>query len=241
MEKKQIAIILGIMCLLLTMGIFIQTKTIKEATNTVGSTLQDNSGLRDELFNWQSKYKSSYKELQILESTLEETRKQAVADDEIDSTNETELNENKSFLGLTEVTGNGVTIVLDDNREIDSTKVVNISNYLVHEGDLLKIVTELYNAGADAISINGQRVVNTTSILCDGNIVRINDEKIGVPITISAIGFPERLYYAMVRPGGYIEKMVQDGVKVMVQKAENLNIPKYEGVYSSSYLERSDV
>lgn len=241
MKKNRIAIVLGVMCLMLTMSIFIQTKTIREATSRIGTGIQDNSGLRDELFSWQTKYKNSYKQLEILETKLETIRKQAVADNDLDSVNEEELKANKNFLGLTEVSGSGIVINVDDNREVDSSKVINISNYLVHEGDLLKIITELFNAGADAISINGQRIVNTTSILCDGNIIRINGEKIGVPLTINAIGYPERLYYAMVRPGGYLEKMVQDGVKVAVEKSEDLVIPKYEGVYSSSYIERSDV
>lgn len=241
MKKYQIAIILGTMCLLLTLLICVQTRTIKEATITVGSGLQDNSGLRDELFDWQSKYKNAYRQLEELERELEDVRRQAVSSDENDSDNEVELNENRNFLGLTELKGSGIVIKLDDNRDIDSEKVMNISNYLVHEGDLLKIVSELFNAGADAISINGQRIVNTTSIICSGNIIKINGEKIGVPITINAIGFPERLYYALIRPGGYVDIMKQDGVKVDVQKIDEIIVPKYEGVYSSEYIERSGV
>ena len=241
MKKNQIAIILGIMCLILTFAIFVQTKTIDEATKKVGSNLRDNSGLRDELFSWQTKYKNSYKQLETLEAKLEETRKRAVANDDTDLQNATELNENKNILGQTEVKGSGIIVKLDDNRDLDSSQVLNVSNLLVHEGDLLKIVTELFNAGADAISINGQRITSNTSILCDGNIIRINGEKTGVPLTINAIGYPERLYYAMVRPGGYLELMARDGVKIEVEKSEDLTIPKYEGVYSSSYIERSDV
>lgn len=241
MKKNQIAIILGIMCLILTFAIFVQTKTIDEATKKVGSNLRDNSGLRDELFSWQTKYKNSYKQLETLEAKLEETRKRAVANDDTDLQNAAELNENKNILGQTEVKGSGIIVKLDDNRDLDSSQVLNVSNLLVHEGDLLKIVTELFNAGADAISINGQRITSNTSILCDGNIIRINGEKTGVPLTINAIGYPERLYYAMVRPGGYLELMARDGVKIEVEKSEDLTIPKYEGVYSSSYIERSDV
>ncbi len=241
MKKYQIAIILGIMCLVLTFAIFVQTKTIDEATKKVGTNVRDNSALRDELFSWQSKYKESYKQLEILQAKLEETRKKAVANDGTDMQNATELNENKNILAQTEVKGSGIVVKLDDNREIDSSQVLNVSNLLVHEGDLLKIVTELFNAGADAVSINGQRITSNTSILCDGNIIRINGEKTGVPITINAIGSPERLYYAMIRPGGYLELMARDGVKVDVQKSDDITIPKFEGVYSSSYIERSDV
>ena len=145
------------------------------------------------------------------------------------------------LLGLTDVSGQGIIIKLDENREVDSDAVVNISGYLVHEEDLLYIVNELFNAGADAVSINDQRIVNTTSILCDGNIIRINEKMVGVPIEIKAIGYPERLDPALSRPGGYLQLMANEGVVVTIEKSENIKIPKYEGVYSNEYLTRGDV
>lgn len=103
MKKYKIAIVLGTMCLLLTLSICIQTRTIKEATSTVGSGLQDNSGLRDELFGWQSKYKSLCNDLENLENKLEKTRKQVASNDDGDSQNETQLKQNQNVLGLTQV------------------------------------------------------------------------------------------------------------------------------------------
>ena len=117
---------------------------------------------------------------------------------------------------------------------------MNISGYLVHEEDLLYIVNELFNSGADAVSINNQRIVSTTSIICDGNIIRINGEMVGVPITIKAVGSPERMEGALNRPGGYLQKMAGDGVEVYTQRVEDVTIPKYEGVYSYEYLTRGD-
>ena len=111
-------------------------------------------------------------------------------------------------------------IYLDENREVDSNEVANINGYLVHEEDLLYIVNELFNSGADAVSINDQRIVSTTSILCDGNIIRINGKMIGVPLTIKAIGYPERMEYALTRPGGYLDLMANDGVKISVEKVK---------------------
>jgi len=179
--------------------------------------------------------------LEHREKLLEETRQAASNTNETDSKNEEEIKNNKKLLGLTDVNGKGLIITLDENREINSEDVLNISEYLVHEQDLLYIVNELFNAGADAISINNQRIVNTTSILCDGNIIRINGEMVGVPIVIKSIGYPERLDYALTRPGGYLDLMANDGVVVTVERNENINIPKYNGVYSYEYLSRGDV
>lgn len=155
--------------------------------------------------------------------------------------NEAEIKRNQTLLGLTEVSGQGIIIRLDENRDVNSEEVLNINGYLVHEEDLLYIVNELFNSGADAISINDQRIINTSSILCDGNIIRINGKMVGVPIVIKAIGYPERMDPALSRPGGYLQLMANEGVVVTMQKSENITIPKYEGVYSYEYLTRGDV
>ena len=61
-----------------------------------------------------------------------------------------------------------------------------------------------------------------------------------MPITIKAIGYSKRMEYALTRPGGYLQKMADDGVKVTVQSSEEITIPKYEGVYNYEYLTRGD-
>ena len=226
--------------MLLVMSICIQINTIKSATKTVGTTLKDNSGLRDELLNSQGKYEALYRELESKEQKLEQVRLNAAAKNQNDTQNEVEIKNNQRLLGLTEVSGQGFIIQLDENREINSNEVLNISEYLVHEEDLLYIINELFNSGADAISINDQRIVSTTSVLCDGNIIRINGKMVGVPITIKAIGYSKRMEYALTRPGGYLQKMADDGVKVTVQSSEEITIPKYEGVYNYEYLTRGD-
>lgn len=240
MQKNKIAIILGIVCMVLTISIAVQIRTIENATSTVGTGISDNSGLKDEFLKSQEEYNTAYKKLEEAEKKLEEVRNQATQNNETDSNTEIEIKEDRKLLGLTEVTGQGFIIKLDDNREINGSEVLNVSDYLVHEGDLTYIVNELFNAGADAIAINDQRITSKTSILCDGNIIRINGEIVSVPITIQAIGYPERMDYALNRPGGYLEILANAGVQVYVQKSEKITLPKYEGVYNSEYLTRGE-
>lgn len=226
--------------MLLVMAICIQINTIEAATISVGTTLRDNSDLKDELLSCQGNYESLYKELENKEKQLEEVRLSAATKSEEDTQNEIEIKRNQVLLGLTEVTGQGIIIRLDENREVNSEEVLDINGYLVHEEDLLYIVNELFNSGADAISINDQRIVSTTSIVCDGNIIRINGKMVGVPITIKAIGYPERMDPALSRPGGYLQLMANQGVVVTVERSENITIPKFEGVYSYEYITRGD-
>lgn len=103
--------------------------------------------------------------------------------------------------------------------------------------DILKIVNELKNAGAEAISINGQRVILTTSIICGGNTININGERIGSPFEIKAIGLPESLAN-LKRPGGYLSILEGRTLKVTLDKKE-VTIPKYSGVLNFKYVENN--
>jgi uncharacterized protein YlxW (UPF0749 family) len=227
--------------MILVIAICVQINTIKESTKNVGTNLRDNTGLRDELLSIQGKYESLYEELESKEKLLEKTRQNASNSNESDSKNEEEIKNNQSLLGLTDIAGQGLIITLDENSDVNTEEILDINNYLVHEEDLLYIVNELFNCGADAVSINDERIVNTTPILCDGNIIRINGKMIGVPVIIKAIGYPERLDGALTRPGGYLDVMANDGVVVTVERSEYINIPKYDGVYSYEYLARGDI
>lgn len=238
-EKYKIAVILGIVCFTLTIGICIQIKSVDSITEKEGISISDNSELIDEVFKQRQIYKDAYKRLEEAELKLETIRTQATENSGIDNSIEEQIKNNNRLLGLTEVKGAGIIIKLDDNRDVNIDELlIDPSSLIVHEGDLIQIVNELFNAGADAISINGKRVVSTTAILCDGNIIRINDEMVGVPIEIKAIGYPERLYYALNRTQGYLDLMKRDGVIVSTEKKDELTIPKYEGVYQYEYIKR---
>lgn len=238
-EKYRIAVILGIVCFILTIGICIQIKSVDSITEKEGISISDNSGLIDEVFRQRQIYKDTYKALENAELKLETIRTQATENSGVDSSIEAQIKNNNRLLGLTEVKGPGIIIKLDDNRDVNIDELlIDPGSLIVHEGDLIQIVNELFNAGADAISINGKRIVSTTAILCDGNIIRINDEMVGVPIEIKAIGYSERLYYALNRTQGYLDIMKRDGVIVSTEKKDEITIPKYEGVYQYDYIKR---
>ena len=104
----------------------------------------------------------------------------------------------------------------------------------MHDGDIMHVVNELFNAGAEAISINGQRVILTTAIECDGNVIKVNGNKTGAPFEILAIGYPEQLA-GLQRPGGYLEALVSRGLTVNLTKQNTVTIPKYTGTMKFSY------
>ena len=238
MKKQHFAIIIGCICFVLVFAIIVQIKTVKTIKKTVGSTFNKNSDLIDEVFKSQEEYETLYSQLEQAEAKLEIIRTQAVSGNQEDTNSEQELKENNMLLGLTEVVGEGIIITLDDNRNVEGDEL-NVSQYLVHEEDLLQIINELYNAGAEAISINDNRIVSASSILCDGNIIRVNGKIITVPIVIKSI-CSKSIYNTLIRPQGYLQIMANEGVVVNKENSNSISIPKYDGVYSYTHLARGE-
>lgn len=237
MNKKQIGITLGIMCFILTFAIVVQIRTMNTANSTASQTLADNA-LRDEVLKWKEKYDNVSEDLKKAEKNLEEVRQSATQNDTTSAAKEEELKKNNMLLGLTSVKGSGIVIELEDGKSESSIlSMEDSSNKLVHNDDLLSLVNELRNSGAEAIEINGQRVVNSSAITCEGNVIKINGERIGSPFTIKAIGSQGLLYGQMTRVGSYLDLMKERGVDVKeVKQLDDITIVKYNGTMTFKYI-----
>lgn len=234
MKSKHVMILLGLVCALLVFAICVQLKTIQEADSIAGQTETENK-LRDQVLKWKERYDSMYARLEEAEEKLEELRGKITQNDSKSAQLEAELKLANQLLGLTELKGKGIIVTLDDNKTV-GLETANITGYLVHDGDIIEMINELKNAGAEAISVNGQRIISKTAITCDGNVIRINNQKVGAPYVIQAIGYPEYLESALNLPGGLIQYLNRDGVVTKVEKSNNLTIPKYTGVYNYEYM-----
>ena len=238
MKNWKIALTFGVVCFVLTIAICIQLKTVDSTNSTVTKTLTGNE-LRDQVLKWKEKYDKAVVDLKKSDEKLEEVRQQSTKNDETAINKEEQIKKDNTLIGLTDVTGNGIIITLKDNNTVKRSNISpleDIELYLVHAGDLVEVVNALKNAGAEAISINGQRITNFTSIYCAGNVVVVNGEKISSPIEIKAIGSPELLYGSLTIPGGYLELMEETGVMVDVKKTENITIKKYDGIINTQYM-----
>lgn len=230
-NSKTKTIAMAIICAILAMAITLQVRTISGQSSGVLSGFA-NDELKDSLLEWKEKYEESVEQLEKSEKELEEARTTVVADDSNSQTTTQQIKQNNLLLGNTNVTGDGIIITAKDGEILTATD--DISKYLVHDGDLRGIVSELCNAGAEAISINDERVVNSTCIVCAGNVISINGERVSSPFIIKAIGNQERLY-TIDRPGSYLEYM-KGYTTVEVSKASNIKIKKFSGVLPQKYM-----
>ena len=236
-NKKMISLIIGIMCILLSYGIAAQIKLTQNIGSVVSTNANENE-LRDEVLKAKEKYDNLYSELERVEQRLEKERTNATKNNGGLTDLESNIKEGNKSLGLTEVNGQGIIVKLNDNQKTNINNYIGDPNDLiVHYTDIIRVINELKNAGAEAISINDQRVILSSSIQCDGNVIKVNEVKIGAPFEIKAIGFSEYLSGALNRQGGYLMNLRDYwGIETSIEKSNNITIPKYSGVIKYNYM-----
>ena len=170
------------------------------------------------------------------ESQLREYHAMTGESDGISFSMKEELEMLKLLSGFTDVQGEGVVVILDDGtRELLEGE--EPGDVIVHDMDILKIINDLKVAGAEAVSVNGQRVISSTEINCSGHSVRINNQFFAQPFIIKAIGDPKMLESALTAPTTY-GALLRDyyGLILNVDKSINIKIKKYGEEVDYKYL-----
>lgn len=145
----------------------------------------------------------------------------------------------RALVGLTPLEGPGITVVLrDSSRPLrpgeDPNKVV------LHYSDLYAVVAELWAAGAEAVAINGERIIATTGINCVGTTILCNTKRMAPPYVVSAIGDPARLAAYLRRPGGVLELLAAFDFPVRVTRTARVVVPAYRGTYRFDHTTTSE-
>ena len=233
MKNKNAYIAIAIVCVVLSAAITVQIRTMKNESSVVSQSFA-NSQLKDSLLEWKEKAENAEKELEKSTKELEEIRKSSTANSNNSEEKQKELAKYNKLLGLTDVSGNGIILTVSDSNAESTT--MDLNNLLVHDTDLRNLINELANAGAEAISINDERIVSNTCITCAGNVIQINGKKVGSPFIIKAIGNQESLYGAITRPGGYTYMLKARSVQIESKKTNNISIPKYTGALTQKSI-----
>jgi uncharacterized protein YlxW (UPF0749 family) len=139
------------------------------------------------------------------------------------------LQETKAFAGLMEMVGPGLILTLTDSKK-PADELLLLDNGIIHYLDVLKSVNELFNAGAEAVSVNGRRVGPRTDFRCVGTTILVDAQKIAPPIVIHALGDNKTLLGAMNLPGGVLTELREiDPGMVVIEPAEELRVPAFDG------------
>ena len=236
-EKLVMAITIGISCLALMLVMSMQFKVVNETDITAIENMRE-SELRVELSNWRERYKELDEKYKETQSKVTEYQNEKESDEKTYQLLQTELEQLNESLGKTDVEGEGIEIVLTDKggTEIAEDEIVRAIN----EEDLLVIVNELFAAGAEAISINDERIVVTSDIfkLGEGNnaFIKINGNRVLPPYVIKAIGNQAYLESAVLGKGGHVDELKDLGHEVNLEKNKRVKINKFAGNISTKYI-----
>ena len=192
-QKIMFKVIIFVSVFLISLGIMVLSKTNNR--NSEGIVSSETNELRDTLTNETSKNKELIEKVQKRQKELESLKGKLTEKNDIAEGKKKEVLENNMKLGLTNLRPEKIRKKFGN----DALQII------VHDTDILEIVNVLRNAGAEAISINDQRIIATTPISCIGTVIKINDEKIGGPYVIRAIGNSDYLKTALDIPGGILK------------------------------------
>ena len=206
--------------------LYIQFKTVENVNETEIETMRDEE-LREKISLWKSKYEETNDKLQENNSKINEYLDKIESNEEASEILDEELKKSQLILGTTDVVGEGVVITLTDTED-----------HPIKASDLIDLLNELRYAGAEAISINGIRVINMTDIAdIDTYIIMKPSQRIFSPYVVKAIGNQTYLTSSLCQKNsGFVDKYNNSWKSLKLEKQRNIKIPKYSGNIEIKYM-----
>ena len=233
-EKLVMSITIGIACFTLMLVMFMQFKVVNQTDITEIETMRE-SELRLELSSWNEKYDELNTKYQEVISKIEEYKNEKESDAQTAQLLETELKQLNEVLGKTDVEGEGIVIQLIDKGGSQLSEDVQVEN--ITSTDLLQIINELFSAGAEAVSLNGHRIISMSAVYEIGTeFLKVNGDKISSPFVINAIGNPDYLKSAVSGKGGGVDQLNELGHETSVDTSKKIKIEKYDKDITTKYI-----
>lgn len=227
MKKNKITIIvtISIMSVILSCVMFAQFKVVNEVDMAQIEYMSEQE-LKQSLIEWREKYETTEAKIKDTISKIQDYEEKLQSNEEARELVKKELSEAKQIFGLTNIEGEGIIVTLTDTDE-----------RTYEYKDLLSLVNELRDAGAKAISINNERIVNMTDI---ANVayryIMVNKNRLTSPYVVKAIGDKTYLKSALTIKNGYIDLREKDGYEISIQEKSNIKINKYSEKVNLRYI-----
>jgi uncharacterized protein YlxW (UPF0749 family) len=206
--------------------LFIQFKTVEVVNETDIENMRE-SELTELVSTWKSKYEEVSEQLEENNSKIAEYNQKIEDNEEASELLDEELKQSQLLLGTTDVTGEGVVITLSDTDEAK-----------IEASNLVELINELRYAGAEAISINGVRVINMTEIVDVSEFILIKPgQRLISPYVVKAIGDQTYLTSTLcLKNSGFVDRYNNSGRSVVLEQQKNIKIPKYSEELEVKYL-----
>lgn len=166
-----------------------------------------------------------------LREQISSAEKGAAGNNELVQQLDTQLTDARLSVGLVALQGPGLIVRLDDSkRPIPPGEAP--ADYLVSAADVRDLLGELWLAGAEAVSINGERIVVTTALTDIGSSVLVNSSYLQAPYDLSAIG-PADLFDRLTASVGFLEfgdaRVRPYGLELSFLSAPDVVVGAYSG------------
>lgn len=216
-EKNIIFGIIFLTTVIVVSIIVLQLKTINFTDIKSLEAMRDGE-LKAEITNLNSKNKELEEKIKDLDKNISVYNQSVREKVNAPKLIQDELKQTERYLGYTNAEGEGLSITLSDN-----------DNKSIDYNDLLMLVNQLWIAGAEAVSVNDERIVSTTEIVpVEGKNIFINTKKQSSPYVIKAIGNKKHLESALTVKNGFINEMLANGKSIKYKVEDKIEIPKYK-------------
>lgn len=203
-----------------------QGSDLRPAGDDVGSLLKDRAGRIDDL---RLEAGSLRKDVDLLSKSVDDKALKAQLD---------RADKLRDVTGLSKVVGPGMRVVLDDAPTTVEVPGLDPNYLVVHQQDIQAFVNALWSGGAEAITLQGERLISTTGIKCVGNTVVLDGVPYSPPYRIEAIGDPNTLDYALSTSSDvstYGRYAAAYGLGLEVDRADTLTAKPYAGTIGLAY------
>lgn len=239
MEKRKGIIIAAILTFLIGFIISIQISTTKGDDQGALVPLAKIKGYEAQLKEATEEKEAALSQLKELEDRMAAIEQDKAGENSSVKSMVEENEKNKMAAGLVDVYGPGLVVEIKDPPAENDKNSENFSLIAYNYEYLLNLVNKLKEAGAEAISINGERIVQKTEISLAGDNININGKATAQPYTINAIGPGDTMESAITIRAGIVETMKNQGLVVSTTKKDRIEIPRYTGVIDFKYAKQA--
>jgi uncharacterized protein YlxW (UPF0749 family) len=235
-RKLQHSLVLLVPAVLFGLLVTLQWRTQSERSEL---SVRYNAPLIDAAGALQKEQNELKTQLAELRGRLDEIQRNASSQSGAARELQARLDELKASAGLTPESGDGVVVQLDDARNV-SVSAREIDKSICHATDLTDILNTAWKGGAQAIAVNDERVVNSSSVYCVGSTIMVNGTLMSPPFNIAAIGPQNSLLGAFDDPNQLQDiKQRRDvqGLGFRVSRARAIHVPAFSGALNVRYAE----
>jgi uncharacterized protein YlxW (UPF0749 family) len=233
-RRRRASLVLLIPAVLFGLLVTVQWRSQNERSEL---TVRYNTPLIDAADALQKEQNDLKAQLAQLRARLDEIQTNASTQSGAAKELQSSIDDLKASAGLTPRTGDGVMIQLDDARNVSVTSQ-NIDKSICHSTDLTDIINTAWKGGAEAIAVNDERIVNSSSVYCVGSTIMVNGTLMSPPFNVTVIG-PQNLLLGAFDDPNELQDIKQrrdvQGLGFRVTRAGAIHVPAYSGALNVRY------